>query len=182
MMESGKRALFVPLVLRDAPASSGCLGYSSSCRWSACCCYANENISKLPEAAVVERVCCIYLQSNVTGSRLGPNLPGNTTQLIICEMMPFLISFLILGAVPFQPFLSSISPIPHYLYPSSRLVQFIYLISYLTHSEKEEGLVGREEGRREAAQSASSPHPHCNASLLGSHYQPRRQVSAITVN
>lgn len=61
MMESGKRALFVPLVLRDAPASSGCLGYSSSCRWSACCCYANENISKLPEAAVVCRARVLYL-------------------------------------------------------------------------------------------------------------------------
>lgn len=81
----------VPLVLRDALACSGCLGYSSSCRWSACCCYANETVSKLPEAAVVCQARALYLFAEpchwVTN---GPEfLPGNTMPLIICEMMPF---------------------------------------------------------------------------------------------
>lgn len=66
-----KRALLMPLVHRDALAGSGCLGYDSSCRWSACCCYANENISKLPEAAVI----CL-VQNN-----------SKTCVLFICRLM-----------------------------------------------------------------------------------------------
>lgn len=66
-----KRALLMPLVLRDALAGSGCLGYDHSCRWSACCCYANGNISKLPEAAVA----CL-MQNN-----------SKTCVLFICRLM-----------------------------------------------------------------------------------------------
>lgn len=58
----------------------------------------------------------------------------------------------------------------------------VYQFNQPAHREEEEALVGSGEGRREGPQSASSPHPHSNASLLGSHHQPRRQVSAITVN
>lgn len=64
MMEPNKRALFEPLVLRDALASSGCLGYYTSGQHAV----ANENISQLPEAASVKLVCFIYIANNVTGS------------------------------------------------------------------------------------------------------------------
>lgn len=57
MMEPGKRALFEPLVLRDALASSGCLGYYTSGQQAV----ANEKISKVPEAAVVCQARVLYL-------------------------------------------------------------------------------------------------------------------------
>lgn len=57
MMEPNKRALFEPLVLRDALASSGCLGYHTSGQHAV----ANENISQLPEAAVVCQARVLYL-------------------------------------------------------------------------------------------------------------------------
>lgn len=77
----------------------------------------------------------------------GPEpLTGNMMQSIICEMMLFLMLFLILGAVPFQPFLSALSPLlAHTLLFMSLLtfisMQFINLIS--VHGGKgKEGLLG----------------------------------------
>lgn len=140
----------------------------------------------LPKAAVVCQARVLYSFENCYGVLNRPKpLPGNTMQLIIYEMMPFLNSFLMPDAVPFNLF---VPPSPHYLltlyylYPPRIYFGAVYQFNQFAHREKEEGLAGREEGRREATQSASSPHPHSNASLLGSHLQPRRQVSAITVN
>lgn len=116
----------------------------------------------------------------------GPELlTGNMIELIICEMMLFLMGSLILDAVPFQPFPSTRSPLLAHtsLFISLLtciLVQCINLISLHTERRKK-GYLG--EGRGGArAHNQHPPNRQSNASLLGSHHRPRRQVSAITVN
>lgn len=178
------RGLFASLVLRDALTSSGCLGYSSSCRWSACCCYANENISKLPEKAVVCQARVLYLFAEQCYRVMNrpwkydaiSNLWEDAFSNFISHSWYCPFSTFSLHRLPITCLYFIIYIPPHVCFGA------VYQFNQFAHREKEEGLVGREEGRREAAQSASSPHPHSNASLLGSHHQPRRQVSAITVN
>lgn len=161
MMEPNKRALFEPLVLRDALASSGCLGYHTSGQHAV----ANENISQLPEAAVVCQARVFYLYCKYCYRVMnGPELlTGNMIELIICEMMLFLMGSLILHAVPFQPFLSTRSPLLAHtsLFISLLtciLVQFINLISLHTERSKT-GYLG--EGRG-GARAHNHPTPQSN--------------------
>lgn len=85
----------------------------------------------------------------------GPELlTGNMMELIICEMMLFLMGSPILDAAPFQPFLSITGSYFIIYIPSHMYFGAVYQFNQLAHREKEEGLLGRGEGRREGTQSA----------------------------
>ncbi len=65
--------------------------------------------------------------------------------------------------------------------PFSPSFGVVYQVNQLAWGEKEEDRRGVGEGRGDT-RSASFSHPCSNASLLGFQHQPRRRVSAITVN